>query len=145
MPGLQTLAPELGIQDLVTFTGWVQGQDKVKQYPQSMDICIAPEPSDPYNQCSTAAKVMEYMAAGKPIVAFDIPEHRFSAQEAALYATPNDELDFARKIQCLIRDPRLRKTLGRLGRERFEKELAWEFQSARLVEAYQSLAGEKND
>jgi hypothetical protein len=34
-------------------------------------------------------KTMEYMAIGKPLVAFDLAETRFSAQDAALYATPN--------------------------------------------------------
>jgi hypothetical protein len=28
-------------------------------------------------------KIMEYMVFAKPIVAFDLTEHRFSAQEAA--------------------------------------------------------------
>jgi glycosyltransferase involved in cell wall biosynthesis len=109
-----------------------------------MDICVAPEPSDPYNERSTAAKVMEYMAAAKPIVAFDIPEHRFSAQGSALYANPNDDLDLARKIECLIHDPQQRERLGKLGRVRIEKELAWEFQAAFLVEAYRKIFSENN-
>ena len=44
-----------------------------------MDVCLAPEPSDPYNDRSTAAKVMEYMMLGKLIVAFDLLEHLFTA------------------------------------------------------------------
>ena len=32
---------------------------------------------------------------GKPVVAFDLAETRFSAQQAALYATPNSEEDNA--------------------------------------------------
>jgi glycosyltransferase involved in cell wall biosynthesis len=145
MERLQTLVQELGIADFVTFTGWIYGHKEVRRYVLSMDICAAPEPSDPYNERSTAAKVMEYMAAGKPIVAFDIPEHRSSAQGAALYAKPNDDLDFARNIQILINDPEKRESLGKIGRERIEKELAWEFQVTYLVEAYRNLFSENTN
>jgi len=48
---------------------------------------------------------MEYMALGKPIVAFNLPEHRFMAQDAAVYAQPKDELDFAKQIALLMGDP----------------------------------------
>jgi plastocyanin len=40
-------------------------------------------------------KIMEYMAAGKPIVAFDLAEARVSAGEAVAYANSNDERCFA--------------------------------------------------
>ena len=69
-------------------------------------------------------KMMEYMALGKPIVAFDLPEHRVTAQGAAVYARANDELDFARQIALLMDDPERRAQLGRQGRERIETELA---------------------
>ena len=57
-------------------------------------------------------KMMEYMALGKPIVAFDLPEHRFSAQQAALYVRPNDELEFARALAELMDDPERRQAMG---------------------------------
>ena len=42
---------------------------------------------------------MEYMAYGKPIVAFDLKETRFSAGDAAIYVRPNEEAEFA-KTSC---------------------------------------------
>jgi len=42
------------------------------------------------------------MALAKPTVAFDLPEHRVTADGAVLYACPNNELDFAQKIATLI-------------------------------------------
>ena len=85
-------------------------------------------------------KMMEYMALSKPIVAFDLPEHRVSAGEAALYAHPNDELDFARKIAVLMNDPDQRQRLGQIGRQRIEEGLAWSFQERHLLEAYEAVA-----
>jgi glycosyltransferase involved in cell wall biosynthesis len=89
-------------------------------------------------------KMMEYMTLGKPIVAFDLPEHRVTAAEAALYAYPNDELDFARQILVLMDDPELRRNLGQIGRERVENELAWPYQSIHLLDAYKSLGTDHN-
>jgi glycosyltransferase involved in cell wall biosynthesis len=79
------------------------------------------------------------MTMGKPIVAFDLPEHRVTANGAALYARPNDELDFARQIEILMDNPEQRKELGRIGKERVEKELAWHHQSIYLINAYETL------
>jgi glycosyltransferase involved in cell wall biosynthesis len=85
-------------------------------------------------------KMMEYMALGKPIVAFDLPEHRVSSQEAALYARPNDELDLARKIAVLMDEPERRERMGILGRQRVGAGLAWEFQAKKLLEVYSALS-----
>lgn len=140
LPGLESLTQQLRLTDYVSFTGWVNKQADVARYISSMDVCVAPEPSDPYNDRSTAAKVMEYMALGKPTVAFNLPEHRFTAQGAALYAQPNDELDFARQIAVLMDDPERRRKMGLVGRERVESELAWSHQAKHLLGAYTSLA-----
>jgi len=42
-------------------------------------------------------KIMEYMYFGLPIVAFDLRETRFSAQEAALYAPANSRPRWPRR------------------------------------------------
>ena len=114
LPGLQALAQQLGIADYVLFTGWVKHTDVVR-YLGSMDICVAPEPSNSYNDRSTMIKIMEYMALEKPIVAFDLPEHRFSAGAAALYVRPNDELECARALAQLMDDPARRQVMGSSG------------------------------
>jgi glycosyltransferase involved in cell wall biosynthesis len=84
-------------------------------------------------------KTMEYMAMGKPVVAFDLTETRFSAQEAALYATPNVVEDFAKQIEALLDDEELRLKLGALGRKRIEEELSWEHTKQNLLLAYGML------
>lgn len=141
VPRLQSLVGELNLSEYVLFTGWVD-KEEVPGYISMSDICVAPEPSNPYNDRSTSIKVMEYMEFAKPIVAFDLPEHRFSAQGAAVYATPNDERDFAEKIAALMDDPAERQRMGRVGRNRIETELAWSYQKQHLIEAYRILVGE---
>jgi glycosyltransferase involved in cell wall biosynthesis len=136
---LQSLTEQLDLAAHVRFTGWVQ-PPQVPRYLSAADICLAPEPSNPYNDCSTAIKLMEYMAFAKPTVAFDLPEHRFTAQGAAVYARPNDELDFARQVAALMDDPKRREEMGQIGRRRIEMELAWSHQERRLLEAYETLS-----
>ncbi len=137
-PAMRQLATDLALTPHLTFTGQVPHHD-VLRYIASADLCVAPEPANDYNNRSTVIKILEYMAVGKPIVAFDLPEHRRSAGDAALYATPSQEADFARQIVRLMDDPTLRKELGTIGRQRVEDQLAWPHQAQKLLQAYSSL------
>ncbi len=137
--GLQGLRSELELEEHVWFTGRISDEDLVR-YLSTADICLDPDPKNPFTDRSTMIKMTEYMALSKPIVAFDLTEHRFTAQEAALYAQPNDELDFARKIAQLMDDPEARARMGAFGRRRIETELAWRYSVPKLLQAYDTLA-----
>jgi glycosyltransferase involved in cell wall biosynthesis len=91
------------------------------------------------NEYCTTIKTMEYIAMGKPVVAFDLAETRFSAQDDALYATPNVVEDFADKIEILLDNEELRLKLGAFGRKRIEEELNWDHSVKNLLLAYESL------
>jgi glycosyltransferase involved in cell wall biosynthesis len=86
-------------------------------------------------------KAMEYMALKKPIVAFDLVETRFSAQDAALYAPPNDEAGFAQRIEELLDDPLRCERMGEAGALRVARSLAWEYSIPHLLQAYLDLCG----
>jgi glycosyltransferase involved in cell wall biosynthesis len=137
-PNLKSLTEQLDISEYVLFTGMVN-HSEVARYLGAADLCVAPEPSAPYNDRSTAVKLMEYMALAKPIVAFDLTEHRFTAEGAAAYVKPNDELEFARAIAELMDDPARRETMGLLGRRRVETELAWQYSIPKLLEVYRTI------
>jgi glycosyltransferase involved in cell wall biosynthesis len=137
---LEDLAESLGIADKVWFAGWLSPED-LPRYLSATDICVDPDPSNPYNDKCTMIKMMEYMIMGKPIVAFDLPEHRVSAGDAAVYARANDELDFARKIEELMDDPDRRRQMGEIGRERVFRDLSWEHQAKKLLAAYEAVTG----
>jgi glycosyltransferase involved in cell wall biosynthesis len=140
LPELRSLSNKLGIASRVEFTGWVGQQSEIARLLNSMDICVAPEPSDPYNDRSTAAKIMEYMALGKPVVAFDLPEHRVTAQDAAIYAHPNDTVDLARKMAFLMANPEECARRGRVGTERILSRLAWSHQAGMLLKVYEAIS-----
>jgi len=135
---LRAQTTELGLDQHVCFTGFISEEDLVR-YLSTAEICVDPDPSNPFTDRSTMIKMMEYMAMRKPIVAFDLPEHRVTAQHAALYAQPNDERDFARQIVTLMDDPARREEMGRFGRQRVEERLAWPHQEQCLLDAYRKL------
>jgi hypothetical protein len=84
-------------------------------------------------------KMMEYMALAKPIVAFDLPEHRFTAQQAAVYVAPNDERALAVALSQLMDDPLRRDVMGAFGRRRIETTLAWRYSVPNLLDAYRRV------
>jgi glycosyltransferase involved in cell wall biosynthesis len=135
---LKQLACQLNLDNRIDFTGQIPYRD-VPRYIAAADICVAPDPSNEYTDRSTVIKLMEYMAQAKPIVAFDLPEHRITAANSALYATPNDEADFARQLARLISDSDLRRELGQRGRARALNELAWSHQEVHLLAAYRQV------
>jgi glycosyltransferase involved in cell wall biosynthesis len=135
---LVSLADELGIADRVTFTGRVP-DETVFEVLSTADVGLSPDPLNPLNDVSTMNKTMEYMAFELPVVAFDLKETRVSAGPAAVYAPPNDTDAFAGAILELLDDPERRAEMGRQGRERVERELAWRHQAPRYVSVYESL------
>jgi glycosyltransferase involved in cell wall biosynthesis len=135
---LRALAHQLRLDEYVHFHGWSSHQD-VLRYLSAGDIGLSPDPYNALNDASTMVKTMEYMAMGLPVVAFDLTETRFTAQEAALYATPNQVEEFADQIETLLDDEALRLGMGACGRQRIEEELNWQCSSEQLVRAYDRL------
>ena len=139
---LRDLAGTLQLNGCVELTGFVSDED-LQSNLAAADICVDPDPSSPLNDVSTWIKIMEYMAYAKPIVSFDLKETRFSAGEAATYAKPNGESEFAEMIAHLMEQPELRKKMGTYGRQRVEQELQWTKVGQNLLTAYETLLGEK--
>lgn len=137
---LKALVKQLGLEPYTWFTGWVSDEEYVR-YLGTADICVAPDPANPFTDRSTMIKVMEYMALEKPIVAFDLTEHRASAGDAAVYVHPNEEPAMARAIAALIDDPARRRAMGQFGRRRVESELAWPRSVPNLLAAYAAALG----
>jgi glycosyltransferase involved in cell wall biosynthesis len=132
---MKALTERLGLGDDVEFTGRIPDEDVVRIL-STADVCLSPDPRNPLNDVSTMNKVVEYMALGRPVVSFELRETRVSAGEAALYATPNDDVDFARCIDDLLDSPEDRARMGQAGRMRFEREISWRSSEVQLLAAY---------
>jgi glycosyltransferase involved in cell wall biosynthesis len=135
----RAVSRELGLADFVSFTGMIFDKDKVREYLYSTDIGVEPAPLNDANKHSTFIKVMEYMEAGKPVVAFDLKESRYSADGAAILVPPGDIDGFAHAIEKLLDDPNLRTAMGSRGRQRIQEQLNWDVSKNNLIEAYRYL------
>jgi glycosyltransferase involved in cell wall biosynthesis len=139
---LRDLADKLQLNGCVELMGYVSDED-LQANLAAADICLDPDPSSPLNDVSTWIKVMEYMAYAKPIIAFDLKETRFSAEDAAIYVAPNKEVEFAEAIAQLMGQPELRRKMGDYGRRRVEHELQWSRVGKNLLTAYEALLADK--
>lgn len=125
-----------GLEDIVQMPGMIHDNLLLRQYLSTSDICLSPEPLTPLNAHSTFIKVAEYMAIGKPIIAYDLQETRFTAQEAAIYIAPGDCQEYGRAIVALMADPERRRVMGQFGRQRLISDFCWDLQKQNLFRAY---------
>lgn len=139
LSGLRTLARELEVDPYVTFPGFLSDRVALHAAIGSADVCVTPDPSNIYNDTCFLNKVVEYMALGRAQVMFDLPEGRAAAQDAALYAPPNDPRALMDRVVELLDDPARARTMGATGRQRIEAELAWCHEAPALLRAYEQL------
>jgi glycosyltransferase involved in cell wall biosynthesis len=140
LPALRGMARELGIAEHVEFAGW-RYDDDIRTILSTCDVCLAPDPPSPLNDRSTMIKIPEYMAMGRAIASYDLPESRVSAGEAAAYAVPGDPADLGRTVVELLDDARRRERMGAAGRAAVRDRLAWRHQVPSLLAAYERAAG----
>ncbi|MBZ0270221.1 glycosyltransferase family 4 protein [bacterium] len=134
---LQAQAKTMGIDSSVTFHGRVPNGERFCRILSSMDLCVSPDPDSTYNNLSTMNKTMEYMAFGRPVVAYGLKETMVSGGDAAIYVEPGNEDHLARTILELLDDPAGREEASRRGRERVRGHLAWEHSVPHLKAAYE--------
>jgi glycosyltransferase involved in cell wall biosynthesis len=136
LPAVSQLALELGLGDWVSFPGWAQEQ-LVFDYLSTADLGLEPNTED----YVSPVKVMEYLAAGLPVVAFAAEENVRLAGEAARYAPKGDIATMARLIDELLDDEISRDQMGQIGQDRVREFIGWDHQAGPYVSALLELLG----
>lgn len=107
------------------------------------DICVAPLGLNDRNvtQGACPIKVLEYMAAGRPLLASNMPIVRELVREDvdALLFSPNDPDDLARQVIALLNDFELSKRLAQSASERALTKFTWHESQKKLVKVYEKL------
>lgn len=107
------------------------------------DICLAPLAVTERNvrQGCCPLKILEYMAAGRPIVAPRLPVVRelLTEGETALLYKPDRPRRLAEALTCLLDDPALRARLGAAARQEVCARLTWEHHHQALIHAYDGM------
>jgi glycosyltransferase involved in cell wall biosynthesis len=135
---LRRLTADLNIEGCVHFTGRLPDEE-VWSYFSTADLCVDPDPCNQFNNLCTMNKIIEYMAFGRPVVAFDLLEHRRSALDSAIYVPNNDIVKFSEAIRQLLEDEHRRLAMAAFAKARFRDALAWEFSEQKLIALYDAL------
>ena len=97
--------------------------NNVPKYLANSDITIAPFNTNRFTKLEDygfwwcPVKLYEYMASGKPIVSYNFNEVRNIIKDSGLLAEPDNIKDFEEKINLLLKDKKLRETLGKKARK----------------------------
>lgn len=138
LPNLQRMASAKGLDDYVTFTGFLSGEPLLKAF-SAFDLGVIPDPKNSYNDKISMNKVFEYMSLGIPFVSFDLIEGKKASGGAALYAQNNDPASLAQQMARIFDDKALAAALGEEGLMRARMLLKWENERARLLGAYDNV------
>jgi glycosyltransferase involved in cell wall biosynthesis len=136
---IKRLAAGHRVLDRIEFTGHV-AHDDVPKIIEAADICLDVAPCTPLNHQSTMIKIGEYLAAGRPIVTFELRETRHTAGDCALYVAGGDLAAYCSSIARLCEDEYLRAALSARALER-AREVTWEHSIERLRETYGLVSG----
>ena len=130
----------LGLQSFVDMPGRVSNEFLFTAL-KTMDLGVACDPINDYNDHCTMNKTLEYMAFGKAQVMFGTKEGMYSAGDAARYVMENSAEKLGDAILEMLDDPAERERMGRIGRERLENELSWAKSTEQLRAAYARAMG----
>lgn len=130
---MQRLAAELGIDPDTFFLGRC---DRLGDLLNVSEVCVLSSTSEGFSN-----SILEYMAAGKPVVATDVG----GATEAILEGVtgyivrPRDPESMAESIVRLLRNPDESRAMGERGRQRVLQEFSCEEQLRRTEQLYDHL------
>ena len=110
---LRTLTSARGLTERVTFTGLVP-PDQVLPRLRDADVLVQPLIDAPYTRYASAMKLFDYMAAGRPIVAFDLASTREVVTDGrtARLVEPGSVEALAAGIGDVLADPALADRLA---------------------------------
>lgn len=140
-PHLEDLVKDLGIKEKVDFQPPVSHDDLVKVLALA-DVGVLPLDDSERNriQGGPLAKVSEYLAAGRPVIAADLPVTReLIPKDAAVFFPPGDSRALSERILDLARDVPRRIALGKAGRAFAEQVLDAGLIRGQLLDLYDSL------
>lgn len=131
----RAMARRLGVIDRVTFTGRVDYLNMAPRYLSLGDIAVSPKMST----TEGSGKVLNYMAMGQPVVAYDSPVHREYLGEWGVYVPSGDVQGFADALADLLHDSPRRCRLGQGLKRRAAQKYSWTMAASRIDQLYRHL------
>lgn len=130
----QKLASGLGIGKSIIFTGFVPD---IKDYYTASDVFVFPTTYEPFGMVITEA-----MASGLPVITNKIAgaaELMTNGYDGLLLDNPRDYREIAEKINLLVKDENLRRSMGKNARTTAEK-YSWDEIAKRTLVVYKEAS-----
>lgn len=123
----------------VHFTGKVPFE-KVPLYIQLADLLVIPHTKSIKTDVDAPTKLFEYLAAGKPVVAFDLKIIREIADDLIHFAKPDDPEDLAKVIEECLKNPSDPEQLHEKYRDRILYKYSWSNSAKKVYETYKKVS-----
>lgn len=131
---------EYGLQDVVTFKGWVS-EEELNDLLHAADAGIVAQKASPYSHLVHTNKMVDYWIFGLPVVASRLRATAALYDDTVIeYFAPDDAADLARAIARLQDEPRRRDELARNGRAAHARH-GWDAQRDAYLAPFLALAG----
>ena len=98
---------------------WTEDREAVEI--AAADIGISWIPDDPWSRGKCGLKVLQYMAAGLPVVTNPVGVHAEMVRSGETGFLAKTEIDWTRAIETLATDPDLRRRMGAASRQLVEE------------------------
>ena len=124
----------------VTFKGWVSRSEVQHILGNSRVGVITRHPIERH-LTAMPTKLFEYMAAGLPVVASDLPTIRpiVETHRCGLLVDPLDTEEIARALSYLLEHPAEAKEMGQRGYEAVRDHYSWDVEQSKLLDVYREL------
>jgi len=137
---LKKLTQQLGVGDIIRFVGAIR-HELVPQYLSAGDIAVACFEDNEITRCKSPLKVVEYLAAGKAIVASAVGEVKTMLDKCGVLVKPGSARALAEGILSLLEDDERVCELSILARKRAEEKYNWYVVAQNLIRAYKVALG----
>lgn len=133
---------KLGLEEHVIVQPAVSHHE-IPELIANADICVAPLALNDRNvtQGACPIKILEYMAAGRPLLASNMPIVRELVREDVdgLLFSPSDPDDLARQANQLLKDVELSKRLAESAAAHVREKFTWHESQKKLLKVYNGL------
>ena len=144
---LQRLVAELGLNDVVKFTGYIPEKELAEAY-NVCDVFLMPNQEDEKGDIEGFGMVfLEANSAGKPVVAGRSGGTADSVIDGitGFRVSSKDVDEIASKLGHLLRNPDLRRRMGQAGLRRARQEFDWNIRAAQLRELSLEIVRQRRD
>ena len=139
-PAIEAAVRRAGLARHVALLGW-RDPSKLPAYYRHAEAGLLPFRDTPHIRVTLANKLFDYMAAGLPLIAVDVPPMRrvISETHAGVLYPAGDAPALADAIVDLLGSSASRARLGANGRRAVIERYRWQRDEARLLQALECL------